>query len=39
MPNDEDGKEAMAMWNHTAYTDADEAAYDTIESYIEKAAE
>ena len=39
MPNDEDGKEAMAMWNHTAYTDADEAAYYTIESYIEKAAE
>lgn len=39
MPNDEEGKEAMVMWNHTAYTDADEAAYDTIESYIEKAAE
>ena len=39
MPNDEEGKEAMAMWNHTAYVDADEKAYDTIESYIEKAAE
>ncbi len=39
MPNDEEGKEAMAMWNHTAYVEADEAAYDTIESYIEKAAE
>lgn len=39
MPNDEEGKEAMAMWNHTAYTEADEKAYDTIESYIEKAAE
>lgn len=39
MPNDEEGKEAMAMWNHTAYSEADEKAYDTIESYIEKAAE
>ena len=39
MANDEDGKEAMTMWGHTAYTEADEAAYDTIEAYIEKAAE
>lgn len=39
MPNDEEGKEAMAMWGHTAYTEADEAAYDTIEAYIAKAAE
>lgn len=39
MPNDEEGKEAMAMWNHKGYVDADESAYDTIESYIEKAAE
>lgn len=39
MPNDEEGKEAMSMWNHTAYVEADEAAYDTMQSYIEKAAE
>lgn len=39
MPNDEEGKEAMTMWGHTAYTEADEAAYDTIEDYIAKAAE
>lgn len=39
MPNDDEGKEAMAMWGHTAYTEADEAAYDTIEAYIAKAAE
>ena len=39
MPNDDEGKEAMAMWGHTAYTEADETAYDTIESYIAKAAE
>ncbi len=39
MPNDEAGKEAMAMWNHTSYSEADEAAYDTIEDYIAKAAE
>ncbi len=39
MPNDDEGKEAMAMWGHTAYTEADEAAYDTIEEYIAKAAE
>lgn len=39
MPDDEEGSEAMAMWGHTAYTEADEKAYDTIESYIEAAAE
>lgn len=39
MPDDEEGAEAMAMWGHTAYTEADEAAYDTIEAYIEAAAE
>jgi phosphonate transport system substrate-binding protein len=39
MPNDEEGKEAMSLWGHTAYTEADESAYDTIESYIAKAAE
>ncbi len=39
MPKDDEGKEAMAMWGHTSYTEADETAYDTIEAYIEKAAE
>lgn len=39
MPEDEEGKEAMSMWNHKAYTEPDEKAYDTMESYIEAAAQ
>ena len=31
MANDEEGKEAMSLWGHTGYGEADESAYDTIE--------
>lgn len=39
MPNDEEGKEAMALWGHKGYVEAEESAYDTIKAYTEKAAE
>lgn len=39
MADDEEGKEAMALWGHTGYGEADEKAYDTIEEYTEKASE
>lgn len=39
MADDEEGKEAMSLWGHTGYGEADEAAYDTIEEYTDKAAE
>ena len=39
MANDEKGKEAMSLWGHTGYGEADESAYDTIEAYTDKAAE
>lgn len=39
MANDEEGKEAMSLWGHTGYGEADESAYDTIEVYTDKAAE
>lgn len=39
MANDEEGKEAMSLWGHTGYGEADEPAYDTIEAYTDKAAE
>ena len=39
MANDEEGKEAMSLWGHTGYGEADESAYDTIEAYTDKAAE
>ena len=38
MPNDEEGKTAMAMWGHKGYTQAEEKNYDTIEEYIKEAA-
>lgn len=38
MINDEKGKEAMSLWNHTGYNEVDEKAYDTIEKYTEAAA-
>ena len=37
--DDEEGKEAMSLWGHTGYGEADESAYDTIEAYTDKAAE
>ena len=39
MADDEKGKEAMSLWGHTGYGEADESAYDTIEAYTDKAAE
>lgn len=39
MADDEEGKEAMSLWGHTGYGEADESAYDTIEAYTDKAAE
>lgn len=39
MPEDEAGKEAMSMWSHLGYAEANEADYDTVEDYNEKAAE
>ena len=39
MANDEEGKEAMSLWGHTGYGEADESAYDTIEAYTDKADE
>ncbi|MDO4265894.1 MAG: phosphate/phosphite/phosphonate ABC transporter substrate-binding protein [Eubacteriales bacterium] len=39
MPNDEEGQEAMALWGHKGYVEAEESAYDTIKAYTEKAAE
>lgn len=39
MANDEEGKEAMSLWGHTGYGEADESAYDTIEAYTDKSAE
>lgn len=39
MADDEEGKEAMSLWGHTGYGEADESAYDTIEAYADKAAE
>ena len=39
MANDKEGKEAMSLWGHTGYGEADKSAYDTIEAYTDKAAE
>lgn len=39
MPNDEEGRTAMALWSHKGYGEAAESAYDTIRGYTEKAAE
>lgn len=39
MTADQDGKDAMALWGHKGYVEADESAYDTMEEYISLAAE
>ena len=39
MNQDEAAKDAMSLWNHTGYVEADEKAYDTMSNYIEKAAQ
>lgn len=39
MPDDKEGQEAMAMWGHKGYVEADDKNYDTVEEYTTKAAE
>ena len=39
MSDSEDGKEAMSMWNHLGYHEANEEAYDTVEEYTSRVAE
>ncbi|QIK70628.1 phosphate/phosphite/phosphonate ABC transporter substrate-binding protein [Erysipelothrix sp. HDW6C] len=39
MSKDEAGLEAMSMWSHKGYVEADEKNYDTIDTYAKKAAE
>lgn len=37
MASDPEGLEIMSAWGHTGYVESDEAAYDTIETYIANA--
>lgn len=39
MKNDEAGQEAMSLWNHMGYEEADDSVYDTVRDYTTKAAE
>lgn len=39
MGETEEGKEAMAMWSHQSYHEANEAAYDTVEQYTNRVSE
>jgi phosphonate transport system substrate-binding protein len=39
MPNDEAGQEAMSMWNHLNYNEANEEAYDTVKDYTDRVTE
>lgn len=39
MKDDEDGKNAMALWGHKGYEEAADSAYDTIRDYTKKASE
>jgi phosphonate transport system substrate-binding protein len=39
MPNNAEGQEAMSMWNHLGYNEANEAAYDTVEEYTNTVTE
>lgn len=39
MKNDDEGAEAMSLWNHKGYQEAADSAYDTVREYTEKAAE
>ena len=38
MKDDAEGADAMSMWGHLGYTEAEESVYDTIEEYTEKAS-
>lgn len=39
MKDDEAGQEAMSLWNHRGYEEADDSVYDTVKDYTAKAAE
>nr|WP_130790314.1 phosphate/phosphite/phosphonate ABC transporter substrate-binding protein [Lachnoclostridium pacaense] len=39
MKDDEAGQEAMSLWNHKGYEEADDSVYDTVKDYTAKAAE
>lgn len=39
MSSDEEGQEAMALWSHKGYEEAEESTYDTVEEYTAKAAD
>lgn len=39
MNQDEAGKDAMSLWNHKGYEDADDSVYDTVRDYTERAAQ
>lgn len=39
MNQDQAGLEAMSLWNHKGYEDADESVYDTVKAYTDKAAQ
>lgn len=39
MPDDEAGQEAMDMWNHLGYNEANEEAYDTVQEYTDQVAD
>lgn len=39
MSEDEAGQEAMSMWNHLGYNEANEAAYDTVEEYTNSVSD
>lgn len=39
MNESEKGKEAMTMWNHQGYNEANEKAYDTVEEYTKRVSE
>ena len=39
MNENEKGKEAMTMWNHQGYNEANEKAYDTVEEYTKRVSE
>ena len=39
MKDDEAGQEAMSLWNHKGYEEANDSVYDTVKDYTAKAAE
>ncbi|MBC5638457.1 phosphate/phosphite/phosphonate ABC transporter substrate-binding protein [Ornithinibacillus sp. BX22] len=39
MKNDEEGAEAMSLWNHQGYQEAADSAYDTVRHYTDQVLE